>query len=308
MAENKEIIKKTGEFLLTGWKMLNISCPICKTVLLEKNNEKFCIKCNLKVFYENEIISNSLPATATATATTATTQITSLISSPQATSQQLPPQQEQENKNNLKFESLEEVKKIYDKNKLKENLVSIKIGEKLLLGWTLLGESCEHCNTPLMSLKNIKNCVLCEINSDGKISNENLKKEKKEEKEEKKSEIKEEKEVKLNASEQLLSNIPMLSNDDDNDNDDIPLEISAESYELIEEASQLIGEKLLLGWTLLEDVCEGACDGNVPLMKDPKKKQVSFCYCSLFLDLFCSLFYSYLLEILCNVWICSITR
>ena len=38
--------------------------------------------------------------------------------------------------------------------------------------------------------------------------------------------------------------------------------------QLLNDASREISKKLLLGWSLLNQVCTKSCDGDVPLMKD----------------------------------------
>ena len=42
------------------------------------------------------------------------------------------------------------------------------------------------------------------------------------------------------------------------------------------DASALIGQKLLTGWALLDEVCTGACRGSTPLMRDKKQQVYGF--------------------------------
>jgi uncharacterized Zn finger protein (UPF0148 family) len=256
-------MRRTSELLLGGWKMLSMGCPICHTALMEKNNSKCCPRCNLPVHYEHE-----KPASATAAAPP-----------PPPTSQALSPSPLSSPKQSGQFQSLEEVKKSYDKLQVRQQLVSSRIGEKLLAGWTLLASECDVCGSPLMSQKGVKYCVCCETNKDdkkavgpsaqilaapvaaaGAVSS--LKAESKTEA--------------ISASAQLLENIPLLSEDEATGEEDFLETLSAgNGFDSLEEASQLISEKMVLGWSLLQDVCEGACEGNVPLLKDPKKGQVA---------------------------------
>lgn len=256
MDKTNEAIKRTSEMLLSGWKMLMTSCPLCHTALMEKQNSKFCPKCNLPVVVSRDEIANfpALPPSSSLPHTVA------------------------EDKE-YKFKSLEEEKKKYDQLQSRQKLTSARIGERLLLGWALLGMECRDCNTPLMSLNGIKYCVTCEknieeINQQQGTSSSTVAKPADAKNLTKLDTTSSEKSKEtpmesLNASERLLSNIPFLPEE----SDEITQPQQENSIEFIEEASQLIGEKLLLGWTLLEDVCEAACDGNVPLMKDPKKGQ-----------------------------------
>lgn len=247
MTTKKDLtIKKTGELLLNGWKMLQLICPLCSSPLMEKGKECCCPSCNLPILRNNEI---------------------SPFNSP--------PENKEELKEIKKFQSLEEVKKEYDKNQIKQKLISSKIGEKLLIGWTLLAKECEICQTPLMSFKGGPlYCALCDtmktIESEKKGNNK-LENKSEEKKIENKNKIEVES-IELSKAAELLANIPILEAEY-NDENITSLE-GEDPSELIEEASQLIGEKLLLGWTLLDESCEDACQGNVPLMKDPVKKQV----------------------------------
>jgi uncharacterized Zn finger protein (UPF0148 family) len=258
-------MKRTSELLLGGWKMLSMSCPICHTALMEKNNSRCCPSCNLPVYFEHEKL--SYPPPPAASLATETTQL------PQSL-QQTPSSPKQSSK----FESLEEAKKEYDKLQGRQQRVSTKIGEKLLCGWTLLSQECEDCGSPLMSLKGNKFCVCCDKEIGTTTSTTTTKQvtssvstvvtpTRVATTEEKKKEI-------MSASAHLLDNIPLLSEDEEEDEEALLLSKGENSFDALEEASQLISEKMVLGWALLQDVCEGACEGNVPLMRDPKKGQV----------------------------------
>jgi uncharacterized Zn finger protein (UPF0148 family) len=253
-------VKRTGDLLLGGWKMLSIGCPLCHTALMEKQSKRCCPSCNLPVYYEHE--TPSIPPPSTPPSTPATTNETVMKSEDKQT----------------KFQSLEEEKKRYDKQRQSnQQIVSSRIGEKLLSGWTLLAKECQTCGTPLMSLNDTKYCVSCDCNPEEQLKQTS-------------SGIAEQKttlplgpktETDLTASARLLTEIPMLPEENDEE-ENIFGPVDRASQDLIEEASQLIGEKLLLGWTLLDDVCEGACAGNVPLMRNPRKPQQVwfFFFCS----------------------------
>ena len=49
---SSQTIKRTGELLLSGWKMLNMACPICKTPLMSKGELMRCPHCDLPVVTE----------------------------------------------------------------------------------------------------------------------------------------------------------------------------------------------------------------------------------------------------------------
>ena len=48
-------IKRTSDFLLKGWRLLNTNCPICNTALLSHGDKLFCPGCNLDVLVETKI-------------------------------------------------------------------------------------------------------------------------------------------------------------------------------------------------------------------------------------------------------------
>lgn len=42
----------------------------------------------------------------------------------------------------------------------------------------------------------------------------------------------------------------------------------------IDDVSHLLSQKMLQGWALLDKVCEVGCQGDTPLLRDPRTKQV----------------------------------
>jgi hypothetical protein len=58
---SKDSIKRTGELLLSGWKLLNSACPVCNTALLSKGENLRCPMCDLPVVTEaNQVDSGTL--------------------------------------------------------------------------------------------------------------------------------------------------------------------------------------------------------------------------------------------------------
>lgn len=126
---SNDVINRTGQLLLNGWKLLAISCPVCNTALLSsRGGEMQCPGCNLPVVLESK---ESQPApTATGNCAPVDINIKSTI--------------QQFNTNN----------------------VSKLIGERLLQGWAMTNEVCDNLDcrgTPLMrdpsSLSKL--CVNC---------------------------------------------------------------------------------------------------------------------------------------------------
>ena len=48
--------------------------------------------------------------------------------------------------------------------------VSKKLGDRLLMGWTMLAEACEKCHTPLVAMGSVKECISCPKNTTTKLT------------------------------------------------------------------------------------------------------------------------------------------
>lgn len=153
------------------------------------------------------------------------------------------------------------IRKLYSTKedfKKKQDLTSSKLGTKMLQGWTLLSNICpnQECRgTPLMSLKgeSFMECVSCECHY--KLSE-------------------------TSGDLIIVNDVPEENKSEGDDDDkfyegfenDLKLTNnlikSQQNAELLDKASNEISKKLLCGWSLLSEVCNGACNGNVPLMSD----------------------------------------
>jgi uncharacterized Zn finger protein (UPF0148 family) len=239
-------VKRTGEMLLQGWRMLSDSCPICYSPLMSKGNSMKCPGCDLPVKKESD---------------------ESLLQSCQSS--------EKEKNENSAIQSVqepasfEELKREYDRKNQAKNIVSSKLGELMLSGWTLLAESCPNvaCSgTPLVRASDKPmHCVAC--NSDyqysphdgelislkaaskvGEVSRDAAK-------ERVRETMVDDENVNETESEWLDSvpHFPIMSHATDKN-----------------DASYKISQKLLSGWTLLDSVCP--IDNEVPLMRDGNGK------------------------------------
>lgn len=234
--DKNQIIQKTGEMLLSGWKLLGLHCPICSTALLSKDDNMRCPSCDAPVLTESQVEINN--------------RLTNVISFGE------------EKKCEIVNDDLLEPKLIYELNKDIQDLkskrddISSKLGQKMLLGWTMLGETCpnELCRgTPLMKegSHGTMICVGCDskyiVNIYGQIESER---------------------VTLGNNENSIKpkteKVITLF-----DNNDVPvLKYHEESIDDV--ISNLIGKKLLTGWALLDKVC-AKCN-KVPLMRDFDQK------------------------------------
>lgn len=150
-----DVISRTGQLLLNGWKLLAISCPICNTALLSSRaGEMKCPGCNLPVVLESNETSG-------------------FASSPPVNTSMKSPEQRN--------------------NKFNTNHVSKLIGEKLLQGWAMTNEVCDNIDcrsTPLMRdpsslikvclncgldyMKKSENIAVCGLDETDEISDEEL--------------------------------------------------------------------------------------------------------------------------------------
>lgn len=137
--KQKETIERTSKLLLSGWKMLALSCPICNTALMQsKVGEKQCPSCNLPVVSEGEIRERKVEVASS-------------------------------NISNIEEvrESYDDLRAKYEKDNKKQSQTSSLIGQKLLQGWTMLEQCCpdvsECRGTPLMreSIDGPSICVCC---------------------------------------------------------------------------------------------------------------------------------------------------
>jgi uncharacterized Zn finger protein (UPF0148 family) len=142
----------------------------------------------------------------------------------------------------------------------------------LFIGWTLLADICpkDVCRgTPLMRLNggNVMECVSCECKyevsnsgdlieqySNSSTGNEDDSKMK----------------VKVDSSSSTNNNKSSSgsSNIDANGGSAGDSSSSSSSSLFLNKASNEISKKLMLGWSLLSEVCTKTCHGDVPLMKD----------------------------------------
>lgn len=155
---NNDSIKRTGELLLSGWKMLNKACPICNTALLSKGDNLRCPTCDCAVVTEaNQATMQNVSQSGQKNSDSAIEQKFDIEDD----------YYQYASSGKVQHESLEEQKKEYDaKHKARNNEVSDKLGAKMLAGWSMLSTICpEHgCRgTPLMRLASGPMlCVACD--------------------------------------------------------------------------------------------------------------------------------------------------
>lgn len=289
---NNDSIKRTGELLLSGWKMLNKSCPICNTALLSKGENLRCPTCDCAVVTE-----------ANQAAVQNATQLQHISVVPQQRFEIEDDYYQYAASGNVKHQSLEEEKKEYDsKNKARNDEVSDKIGTKMLSGWSMLSTICpqEGCRgTPLMRLgTGPMLCVACDSEYKCSALGDLVPM---------KSSL-----VKVNttinaASPQpskttpaiatpttsaptVSTNIPAVAapsaSEDASfylDMNNAPILDMSRFSVNADDASSKISRKLMQGWALLDKCCGSAeCRGEVPLMRD-LNGQVSVRGCYIYL-------------------------
>jgi uncharacterized Zn finger protein (UPF0148 family) len=244
-------LKRSGEMMLSGWRMLADHCTICKFPLMGKGGDLRCPGCDMKVVYD-EGQSNSQPPPPPA---------------PKTSNTEIDEEDDEDfyDEDDVDFPaSLEEMKKEYDLKNKKTKDVSAKLGEKMLAGWVLLGDIClnEGCRgTPLMKSKTSPDmmCVGCDewyVFRDQRL-----------EPRDKMPSTAASKKPAASSNGTKFSEQQAANNFQGLDVMNAPFLRPYETNETMD-ASEKISKKLLQGWTLLDRVCEGACKGAVPLMRN----------------------------------------
>ena len=256
MSANKDdAIKRSGEMLLGGWKMLNTSCPVCHTAIMSKAGRFHCPGCDAPVMTEAEaafMAKENAKKTKTA-----------------------PTRGNGDPAEEKPVRSLEEEKKAWDLKRGKANLMSSKIGDHLMLGFALLGQECPRntcAGIPLMQKQGEKPyCINCEnlfvTDSYGSLIPE----------------------AHMHSNSSAAASADPSANGAASLTDALALfrekekaAAVADEAPIVDRAalskkpdpSNLIGERLLQGWALLEETCPSCSD--IPLMQD-KKKEVRRC-------------------------------
>eukprot|EP01038_Epipyxis_sp_PR26KG_P008006 gene8006-10850_t len=251
-------IKRSGQMLLSGWRMLATTCPICMTALLSKVDKYHCPGCDMPVMFECELSS---------------------IPHDEDKSLQLPVCEDKPPQDLRIPNSLEDVKRDYDLKNKNRNEVSNKLGEKMLSGWTLTGQLCSQSScegTPLMRInKGPWLCVRCEneyVESEYNgqlVVKDNLGTMQAQYKEKKSSTSLPMEDINQYNQSELDMELTRL-----NMNDAPILNLASFSkYESID-TSMKISRKLMQGWALLEECCQSEnCNNTVPLMRDHEGKK-----------------------------------
>jgi len=128
------IFQKINAKLDEGWKLSNISCPVCNTIILGNPTSKqfYCFKCEMpaKVEVEEEEEDVEIVNSGSGNGNGSATKVN-----------------EVEEFDNMLFAKENEARR------KKGDEMSKKMGEYLLKGWAMLEEACEDCLFPYMRSK-----------------------------------------------------------------------------------------------------------------------------------------------------------
>ena len=148
-------IKRTGEMMLQGWKMLATACPICHTALMSKSGIIRCPSCDVPVKQAKDVAPDSYTEHM-------------ITETPKTPSSSGPAPAPAAGKSVAEPTSYEEMKKeeydnapfdfdnvpmlpLMSSFAVNKDDASYKISQKLLMGWTLLDKVCSiHHMVPLM--------------------------------------------------------------------------------------------------------------------------------------------------------------
>lgn len=151
---SQEGIKRTGDMMLTGWKMLSRSCPICTFPLMGKDTKLHCPGCNIPVIMDESEISTNSQYYAGGLATIPENSMTLGVAAEGSSKDENTDDfQVKENKIERNIQTLkpsdnilsaEHIRKEFDISRVKMNEVSAKLGDRMLAGWTLLASHCSN--------------------------------------------------------------------------------------------------------------------------------------------------------------------
>jgi len=156
-------------------------------------------------------------------------------------------------------QSMEEMKKEYDARNKARDVISKKLGDKMMVGWTLLGDSCakpECSGTPLVSSPKEPGRLLCvscdqyytKSSTTGAVEPTSSS-------------------VPAPATTATATATPKVTGTPSWLVSDAPILDFSRPRE--QDSSSRIADKLLKGWAMLNEMCaQPGCDGAVPLMRD----------------------------------------
>ena len=301
LSVREKAINNTGTLMLQGWCMSSIMCPICTSALMhmKKTGEMQCPGCELPVRMEADVKSSGMSYTNTSLAAAAATAGplgTSPLKSPpthshhqvKAAAPAPPPidfdydyeaEGQYEGDAAQPFQSFEEMKREYDATAKKRGDVSSLLGDRMLGGWAMMGVNCDNddCGTPLMKKPRSEEmeCVSCGAlyeERDGTLVTTQpgtaAASKKADRRSNSVSEYAPEKAIESTTTAQESGGGVNYGNNNTFDVNDAPTLSFAKSGR-DGDASSKIASKLLLGWAMLDEVCENQdCDCNAPLMRD----------------------------------------
>lgn len=271
---NKEAIQRSGALLLQGWTMLNNNCPICYTALMANKDRSECVcpSCNMPVKTEAEM--RKLGQTFTEKPAPAASP---LIGNPSSLADPYymldgkkfdEADYEYDDEDGAEVPaSMEEMRREWEAKTRQQDVVSGLIGEAMLQGWTMLATQCDKArqNHPgfegvlLVSKGGVTKCVACEKKLGGGAPAKTVVKA-----------------AAVPAPATAVSPAKVLPpappaaamNTAWSGADSSAVDAAAS---VIDRASELIGQYLLRGYTMLDDTCDAQCGlpcfHRVPLVK-----------------------------------------
>lgn len=251
----RDAARRGGDLLLSGWKMLATCCPVCHMALFSKGDEMRCTRCDLPVRLQ--------------------------------ASDHLGNQEETDANNEVESESMldekdvdeptvsyEQMKLDYAARRKQSDLVSGKIGEKLLQGWAMLVDTCPNVQcacAPLMrsDASQPMQCPVCSTqyshSADGQLisaacSTQNVR-----------AKRAAPLQTSLTADWPVdLSQAPTLPAADLQDEQPPAAFHSKHKSGNCDDVSTKISKYLLQGWAMLSTIC--ACGNNAPLLRNLEGK------------------------------------
>jgi len=192
MSTTSKVSAELGQKLLQGWTMLAESCNDCNVPLMEKKKDQIIVCVGCKKNFRRDVeqgdklqtsivpITNNVETKPNIPNNVETKSNIPSVSTPTVDNKKV----------SAPVDTNRHILELNDEKKFKTRQISQLMGDKLLEGWSLLGDTCPICNSPLMKYANAMKCFTCDkkvvFEKDNKEEEEDLFKQTKQEMESKK--------------------------------------------------------------------------------------------------------------------------
>jgi len=164
MSTTSKVSAELGQKLLQGWTMLAESCNDCNVPLMEKKKDQIIVCVGCKKNFRRDVeqgdklqtsivpITNNVETKPNIPNNVETKSNIPSVSTPTVDNKKV----------SAPVDTNRHILELNDEKKIKTRQISQLMGDKLLEGWSLLGDTCPICNSPLMKYANAMKCFTCD--------------------------------------------------------------------------------------------------------------------------------------------------